>query len=61
MHRSKIVAYLRVHRPERPTYGKRMRPVFTPRITARRLMARFVWRVGSHLQYRAMIYKRLWK
>ena len=46
---------------ERPTYGEHRKPTFTPRITARRLMAKFIWRPNSFAPYRIMMLRRLWK
>lgn len=46
---------------ERPTYGRVRKPIFTPRIKARRLMAPFIWRKNSFAPYRIMMLARLWK
>lgn len=48
---------------ERPLYGKKdRRPyAFSPRIAARRKMAKLIWRPNSFAPYRIMMLRRLWK
>lgn len=47
--------------PDRPSYGKRRRPILTPRIQARRLIARITWGQRSFAPYRIMILRRYFK
>ena len=46
---------------ERPSYGKRRKPIFTPRIKARRMMARMLYHPRFTLRYRIMIMRRLFR